>query len=129
VPTYGPLPRAILDGEHSVLFRFPEGPLPLDSLGLRSLAFAAVHAHAFEAELAEHSETLEEVFGEVVSDALARWKHVANDAVVRALANGSIDAIPGNASVADARSMPAAAWYPARDRLLAAYEHALALIA
>jgi hypothetical protein len=129
VPTYGPLSQAILDGEHSVLFRFPEGPLPLDSLGQRSLAFAAVHAHAFEAELSEHSETVEEVFGEVVSDALARWKHVANDAVVRGLTNESIDAIPSDASVADARSMPAAAWYPARDRLLAAYEHALALIA
>ena len=41
--TYGPLTKDVLEGEHSVLFRSPEGPLPLDSLGLRSLAFAAVH--------------------------------------------------------------------------------------
>jgi len=129
VPTYGPLAQAILDGEHAVLFRFPEGPLPLDSLGLRSLAFAAVHASAFEAELAENSETLEEVLGGVVSDALERWKHVATDAVVVSLANESLDAIPSDASLAGAGPMPATGWYRARERLLAANERALALIA
>jgi hypothetical protein len=129
VPTYGPLPQATLDGEHSVLFRFPQGPLPLGSLGLRSLAFAGVHADAFEAELAEHSETLETLFGDVVPGALPRWKRITNDAVVRRLATDSINAIPSDASVAEARSKPAAAWFPARDQLLAAYERALAVIA
>lgn len=59
VPTYGPLPQEIVHGEHSVLFRFPDGPLPLDSLAVRSLAFAAVHAGAFQAELAGHSDTFD----------------------------------------------------------------------
>jgi hypothetical protein len=128
VPTYGPLAKEILEGEHSVLLRSPEGPLPLDSLGLRSLAFAAVHAQAFEAELAEHSEAVGGVFDELVSDAPARWALIAKDVVVRSLANESLRSIPSDAAVTDAGSMPATAWYPVRDRLLDAYEHALALI-
>lgn len=128
VPTYGPLAQEILEGEHSVLFRSPEGPLPLDSLGLRSLAFAAVHAQAFEVELAEHSEAVGGVFDELVSDAAARWALIAKDVVVRSLANESLRSIPSDAAVTDAGSMPATAWYLARDRLLDAYEHALALI-
>jgi hypothetical protein len=128
VATYGPLPKAILEGEHSVLFRFPQGPLPLDSLGRRSLAFAAVHPDAFEAELAEHSEVLDEVFGEFGSDTGPLWERITNDAVVRGLAAESLSAIPSDAAVADAGSMPAAAWYLARDRLVDAYERAFVLI-
>lgn len=129
IPTYGPLPQAILQGEHSVLFRFPEGPLPLDLLGLRSLAFAAVHADAFEAELSDQSDSFEEVFDEVVPDALARWERAAMDALVQDLARESVDAIPSDASVACTRAVPAVAWSTARDRLLAAYERAQTLVA
>lgn len=129
IPTYGPLPEAVLEGEHSVLFRFPEGPLPLDTLGLRSLAFAAVHADAFEAELAAHSDALEDLFDEVVDHAVERWGRAANDALVQTLARQSVDAVPPDAAVTSAASLPAVVWYPARDRLLAAYERALTVIA
>jgi hypothetical protein len=72
--TYGPLPEPIVRGEHSVLFRFPDGPLPLDSLGVRSFAFASVHAEAFKAVLAEHSENLDAGpgAGEVLAEPSAR---------------------------------------------------------
>ena len=110
IPSYGPLPENILQGEHSVLFRFPEGPLPLDSLGVRSLAFAAVHAAAFQAELAQHDETVDEIFAGVVDDASRRWEQAANDAVVQMLANQSLEAIPTEASIARAGAAPAEAW-------------------
>jgi hypothetical protein len=129
IPTYGPLPETILQGEHSVLFRFPEGPLPLDSLGLRSLAFAVVHADAFRAELADHSETVEKIFEGVVDDACRRWERAADDAVVQTLANESLEAIPSEASIARSGATPGDAWHDARDRLLAAYERACNLVA
>ena len=63
-----------------------------------------------------------------MSDAAARWALIAKDVVGRSLASESLSAIPSDAGVAAAGSMPATAWYSARDRLLDAYEHALALI-
>ena len=129
IPTYGPVSPQILNGEHSVLFRFAEGPLPLDSLGFRSLAFAAVHADAFQAELADHSETVEEIFEGLVDNASRCWERAANDSVVQTLANQSLGAIPTEDLIARAGATPADAWHEARDGLLSAYERACSVVA
>jgi hypothetical protein len=52
--TESPIPPAVLDGEHGVLFRHPSGPPPMPSLGPRMLAFASIYGGTFETVLQRH---------------------------------------------------------------------------
>jgi hypothetical protein len=96
-------------GEHGVLFREPP-PEPRGSLGQRLLAFAAVHPHAFEAEVASRpSNAITEVqtWLDVIGPRV--WPRLREDVELATLRDQIQAAIPSAAAIAAAR-IPALAW-------------------
>jgi hypothetical protein len=126
---FGEVDPTISEGEHAQLFRHPEGPEPIDGLGRRSLAFAAVHGTVFGSWVSTNGETVTGLFASLVEEAEERWRTIVHDEEVKRLASQSLSAVPTDAEIVAAGDRPASAWARSRDLLVVAYRRGLTLIA
>jgi hypothetical protein len=100
----------------------------LDTLGRRTLAFAALHPEAFVAEARARAPSERLVLEELDPDAPALFAKLVADEKLTALRDGVAAAIPSADAIAAAGAEPAAAWQPLRERLAVALARAEELL-
>lgn len=125
---FGPQPDALLSGTHGPLFRACEPPGDLATLGLRLVAFAALHADAFE----RHCDLLGTSVGRALSPvwpaAPLAWSKVTTHPQVLAAQRQIRAAVPSPEAIRQAEPMPARAWDELIEVLLDAEPRTTALL-
>lgn len=101
---------------------------PLDSLGKRELAFAALHPDAFIAEARARGHDVRFLLGKLDPAGPALFRRLVEDDELRDLRDRVAGAIPTDERIAAAEDEPARAWGPLRERLAEAQQVAENLV-
>jgi hypothetical protein len=116
------------DGEHRSLVTATDPVRPLGELGLRTLAFAALHPEAFVAEAQYRRIAVQWALGQLDPDGPALFQLLRDDAELTGLRAAIVAAIPTAAAIAAAGDQPARAWTALHEQLAAGLRRAEELL-
>ena len=118
----------VREGNFRVLVTETTPLQPLDSLGRRELAFAALHPDAFIAEARARGHDERFLLGKLDPAGPALFRRLVDDDELQDLRDRVAGAIPTRERIAAAEDEPAQAWEPLRERLAEAQQLAQRIV-